>query len=91
MFCCGTAPAVDSMFWTGLCRVVPCNVLLQEKQAELEQLQCGLTADAASLSQQLSTFEARREEAIRELQVSVCVWVCVNGCVCWVCACTHFT
>jgi hypothetical protein len=36
---------------------------------ELEGLQASLTADADALSQQLTTFEARREEAIRELQV----------------------
>jgi hypothetical protein len=42
---------------------------LQAKQSELEQLQSSLTADAAALSQQLNTFEERRQEAIRELQV----------------------
>jgi hypothetical protein len=36
---------------------------------ELEGLQASLTADADALSQQLTSFEARREEAIRELQV----------------------
>lgn len=42
---------------------------MQARQAELEGLQASLTADADALSQQLSTFEARREDAVRELQV----------------------
>lgn len=42
---------------------------LQAKQAELEELQASLSADAAKLSDQLNTFEARREAAVKELQV----------------------
>jgi hypothetical protein len=46
-----------------------CCCPVQARQAELEGLQASLTADADALSQQLSTFEARREDAVRELQV----------------------
>ncbi len=43
--------------------------LLQAKQSELENLQASLASDASKLTEQLSSFEARREAAIRELQV----------------------
>jgi Skp family chaperone for outer membrane proteins len=42
---------------------------LQARQAELEELQASLSADAAKLNEQLNTFEARREAAVKELQV----------------------
>jgi len=51
------------------CCVCCCCWPHQAKQVELEELQSGLSADASALSQQLVTFEARREGAIQELQV----------------------
>lgn len=57
-----TAVPVEGLGWR-------CAAALQDKQVELDQLQSALKEDAASLAQQLSTFETRREDAIRELQV----------------------
>lgn len=48
---------------------VVCSAL-QMKQSELEDLQASLASDAGKLSDQLSSFESKREAAIRELQVS---------------------
>lgn len=46
-----------------------CVVSCQAKHAELEELQGSLSSDAAKLNEQLTAFEARREAAVKELQV----------------------
>lgn len=42
---------------------------LQAKQLELEDLQSSLAADASKLTEQLNSFETKREAAIQQLQV----------------------